>query len=61
MPKHGKKFENALKNIDLEKTYEPKEALKLVKENSFARFDETVKSTCARVWTPARPISRSAT
>ncbi|HNW95867.1 MAG TPA: 50S ribosomal protein L1 [Anaerolineaceae bacterium] len=43
MPKHGKKFENALKNIDLEKTYEPKEALKLVKENSFARFDETVE------------------
>ncbi len=43
MPKHGKKFENALKNIDLEKTYEPREALQLVKESSFAKFDETVE------------------
>jgi large subunit ribosomal protein L1 len=43
MPKHGKKFENALKNIDLEKTYSPREALQLVKESSFAKFDETVE------------------
>lgn len=43
MPKHGKKFENVIKNIDLDKTYSPREALQLVKENSFAKFDETVE------------------
>ena len=43
MPKHGKKYENAIKNIDLDKTYSPREALQLVKEHSFAKFDETVE------------------
>ena len=43
MPKHGKKFNQALANIDREKLYSPKEALTLVKENAFAKFDETIE------------------
>ncbi|MCE5312672.1 MAG: 50S ribosomal protein L1 [Nitrospiraceae bacterium] len=38
----GKKFENASKNIDLTKEYPIEEAVALVKENSFTKFDETV-------------------
>ena len=43
MSKHGKNFENAIKKIDAEKVYGPKEALDLVKEMKFAKFDETVE------------------
>ena len=43
MPKHGKKYENALKQLDLNKVYSPREALELVKEAAFAKFDETVE------------------
>lgn len=43
MPKHGKNFENASKKIDPEKVYSPREALQLVKEISYAKFDETVE------------------
>ena len=39
----GKKFDNAVKNVDLTKAYPIAEALKLVVENSFAKFDETVE------------------
>jgi large subunit ribosomal protein L1 len=39
----GKKHENAAKNIDLTKSYPIAEATKLVVENSFAKFDETVE------------------
>ncbi len=38
----GKKFENASKNIDLTKEYPIEEAVALVKDNSFTKFDETV-------------------
>ena len=42
MPKHGKQYrENAAKVES--KLYTPKEALKLLKEVSFAKFDETVE------------------
>lgn len=43
MPKHGKKYIEALNKIDREKVYSPSEALELAKTNSFAGFDETVE------------------
>ncbi len=43
MPKRGKNYRNAAEKIDSEKAYELKEAVKLVKESSFAKFDETVE------------------
>jgi large subunit ribosomal protein L1 len=38
----GKKFDNALVNIDLNKEYSLEEALTVVKESVFTKFDETV-------------------
>jgi len=43
MSKHGKNFENASKKIEADKVYSPREALELVKEMKFAKFDETVE------------------
>ncbi len=43
MASHGKKYLEARERIDREKLYEPLEALKLLKEISFANFDETVE------------------
>jgi len=43
MPKHGKKYEEAAKKVERDRIYDPKEALGLVKELSFAKFDETVE------------------
>jgi large subunit ribosomal protein L1 len=43
MPKHGKKYNEATEKVDHEKLYEPKEAVDLVKEAAFAKFDETVE------------------
>jgi large subunit ribosomal protein L1 len=43
MPKHGKKYREAVAKIDREKVYEPLEALQLVKETSFSKFDGTVE------------------
>jgi len=43
MGKHGKKYLEAKSKIDAETTYEPKEALSLVKETSFTKFDGTVE------------------
>jgi len=43
MPKHGKKYLQALAKIDREKLYTPQEAIKLVKEIAPAEFDETVE------------------
>ena len=43
MAKHGKKFLEAAEKIDDDKAYEPLEALQLVKETSFSKFDETVE------------------
>lgn len=45
MPKHGKKFNAALAKIDAGKLYSPKQAVELVKETSFANFDETIEAT----------------
>lgn len=43
MPKHGKKYLAALEKVDEEKLYEPKEAVDVVKDAAFAKFDETVE------------------
>ena len=44
MKKYGKKYREALTKYDSSKLYEPKEALKIVKEIAFANFDETVEA-----------------
>lgn len=43
MPKHGKKYQEALKTIDQNSAFEPQEALALVKKAATAKFDETVE------------------
>ncbi len=43
MAKHGKKYIAATEKIDRQKDYEPKEAIKLVKETSTTNFDSTVE------------------
>jgi len=43
MASHGKNYLEAREKIDREKLYEPLEALELLKEVSFANFDETVE------------------
>ncbi|SDW89430.1 LSU ribosomal protein L1P [Marininema mesophilum] len=43
MAKHGKKYQESLKKIDREQSYEVEEALRLVKEVAPAKFDETVE------------------
>jgi large subunit ribosomal protein L1 len=43
MAKHGKKYLAALAKVDLDKFYGPLEAVELVKETSYAKFDATVE------------------
>ena len=43
MAKHGKKYLAAVAKVDLDKFYGPKDAVKLVKETSYAKFDATVE------------------
>jgi large subunit ribosomal protein L1 len=43
MAKHGKKYLAALAKVDIDKNYDPREAVKLVKETSYAKFDATVE------------------
>ncbi|MCK5633948.1 MAG: 50S ribosomal protein L1, partial [Anaerolineales bacterium] len=43
MPKHGRKYREALAKIDRKKNYEPMEALKLAQETSFTKFDGTIE------------------
>jgi large subunit ribosomal protein L1 len=43
MAKHGKKYLEALKKVNQDELYTPEAALALVKEASFAKFDETVE------------------
>jgi large subunit ribosomal protein L1 len=43
MPKHGKKFREALEKVDRAKQYSPKEALQIAKETVFTKFDSTVE------------------
>lgn len=41
--KHGKKYLEAAKLVDREKTYTPEEATELIKKARFAKFDESVE------------------
>ena len=43
MPKHSKRFDAALEQVDTTKLYQPSEAVSLVKELATAKFDETVE------------------
>ena len=43
MAKHGKRYLEAAKAYDVNALFEPAEALKIVKENAKAKFDETVE------------------
>lgn len=43
MPKHGKKFQDSLKQFDREKLYEPQEAIELVRQLAKANFDESIE------------------
>ena len=40
---HGKKYRAAEKNRDIVTSYQPKQALEIVKKSAFAKFDETVE------------------
>lgn len=44
MAKHGKKYQQALEQVDRDKAYGPTEALDLVKKIAPANFDETVEA-----------------
>ncbi len=44
MPKHGKKYQEALKLIDKNKVYDVTEAIELVKKTSTTKFDATVEA-----------------
>jgi large subunit ribosomal protein L1 len=43
MPKHGKKYREAVAKVDRSKLYEPEEAIDLVKETTFTKFDAPVE------------------
>ena len=42
MPKHGKKFNKAIENIDLQQKYSVEDAVSKSLETAYANFDETV-------------------
>ena len=42
MPTHGKKYVEAKKAVDSQKQYSVEEAVKLVKQTNYAKFDATV-------------------
>jgi large subunit ribosomal protein L1 len=43
MAKHGKNYQEAVKQVDRTITYHPQEAIELAKKTAHARFDETVE------------------
>ncbi len=43
MRHHGKKYREAAKHRDIAVRYQPKQAIELVKQNAYAKFDETVE------------------
>ena len=43
MTKHGKKYNEAAKKVDINKLYAPVEAMQLVKDTSYAKFNATVE------------------
>jgi len=43
MPKHGKKYLEALKQVEPEKLYQPQEAVSLLKKINYVKFDPTLE------------------
>jgi large subunit ribosomal protein L1 len=43
MARRGKKYRAALEKVDRSRTYDPREAIRLLKEITYANFDETVE------------------
>ena len=43
MKKQSKNRKEKLENIDFSKSYNPVEAIKILKKNAFAKFDETLE------------------
>ena len=43
MPKHGKKYLEAIKKVESDKLYSPSEAVALAKETSYSKFDATIE------------------
>jgi large subunit ribosomal protein L1 len=43
MPTHSRRYSNVAEKVDLDRVYEPTEAVDLLKEVSTAKFDETVE------------------
>ena len=43
MPKHGKKYLEAIKQVEADKLYQPTEAIELVKKMNYVKFDATVE------------------
>lgn len=41
--RHGKKYRKALESLDKEKVYPIEEAIKIIKENKIAKFDESIE------------------
>jgi large subunit ribosomal protein L1 len=44
MPKHGKQYREQYQKVDRERVYSPAEAIRLVKDTTSAKFDETVEA-----------------
>lgn len=44
MPGHGKRYAEAAKSIDETTLYDPREAIRLVKQGAKAKFDETIEA-----------------
>ena len=43
MRTHGKKYKSAAERVDITSRYQPRQALELIKQGAFAKFDETVE------------------
>jgi len=43
MAKHGRKYQQAARLVDQAKAYQPREAIELVQEVSYAKFDESIE------------------
>src|SRR3954470_1606668 len=43
MPSHGKKYDAAVKKVDRDRLYTPQEAMELLREVSYVKFDPTVE------------------
>lgn len=59
MPKRGRKYQEAASKIDRQKYYTRAEAIKLLKETAFTKFDPTVEVHFRLGVDPAMQISRS--